>query len=632
MAQALAATKTPVEPISVLDALLWAPVDFRDYTSYKGSVGRAVQAGCGKAIFKLKVIGKSFERNGKIRIAVKATDGAGALVDMAVFDTEAFDEWKAIPPQSTVFVEGTPNVWNDRLQIKSPVLVPPSQQGRVVPVYRGKKGLSAQSISELVQSADRADIDAVIAYVQEITQKSEADILRGAKARAKSLADLFLDLHIPKTVSAGEAALADARRIAIKQIIDSRAADGRAPTPRSGLAVPRETLNVYVKRMPFRLSADQVRCVKEIADDLRSTNPMNRILTGDVGTGKTAVFALLAAAVQHHGGKVAILVPNQLLVDQIAGDFAAWWPEIPVQKIKSGSRISDLENNPILIGTTALIFQLGKQAQWEADFVIADEQHKQSSRIRESLLRDHSNLLEATATPIPRSAALITYGSMSISTLRECPVQKTIHTRVATAADREQVFKHIKEIVQQGSQVAVIYPRVSDEEKTKSSVEQAAAGWEKILPGRVGMLHGRMSDAEKESTIARMKARQFDLLVSSTVLEVGVSLPDLYALMVVNPDRYGVAQLHQMRGRVARKGGVGYFYMLSQGSIAPETQERLDLLVQYNDGYVLAEKDAEMRGFGDLSSDSEMQAGATKCLFNAIKLMPSDFVEVMGGI
>jgi len=157
---------------------------------------------------------------------------------------------------------------------------------------------------------------------------------------------------------------------------------------------------------------------------------------------------------------------------------------------------------------------------------------------------------------------------MSISTLRECPVQKKIHTKIATTSteDRERVFRHIQEIVAGGGQVAVIYPRVSDEEKAKSSVEQAAACWEKILPNRIGVLHGRMSDEEKESVITRMKARKFDVLVASTVLEVGVSLPDLYAMLVVEsgPIWGFPASSNAWPGSTKRRGRV-FLYALPDG-------------------------------------------------------------------
>lgn len=626
-----ATPQTHQTEVESMEALLWVPAGYKDYTKFKPSVRAALANGCPKGLFQVKILSKKFENQGRVRIAVKAQDARGEHVDMAIFDSGSFDLWKMIPPGRAVFVEGTPETWNDRLQLKNASLVPKHLHGRIVPVYRGRKGLTAQVIADTIEALLPAKLNEVLNHIQSTIRESEKRILTGAKAKAPSLARMLLDMHAPVTIEAGMEALNDARRIAVYQIVRTGAQAGhRQANQRSRISIDREHLNVLAATLPFKLTRDQIGSIKEIIADLDSDIPMRRILTGDVGTGKTATFALAAAAARNRGAKVAVLVPNQLLVDQIAGDIAGWWPDIPVRKIKSGERLGDLSDNPVLVGTTALIFQVARQGQWKADLVIADEQHKQSTKIREALLQEHSNLLEATATPIPRTSALIAYGGMDISVLRECPVKKTIRTHVVDTEQRASVFNHIKEIVLSGSQVAVIYPKVSDEEKAKSSVEQAAAQWEKILPGRIGVLHGRMSDAEKEEVITGMKSRKFDVLISSTVIEVGVTLPDLKALMVVNPDRYGVAQLHQMRGRVARKGGEGFFFLYCQEDISPETSTRLDLLVQHADGFTLAEKDAEMRGFGDLSSDSDAQAGVTKTVFNAIKLMPVDFVEVAG--
>lgn len=621
----------PPSKAEILEAMLWVPSDFKDYTHYKQSVGKALMSGVTKAVFKLTIQSKRFENGERTRINIKAKDAAGSSVDMAIFDSAAFEAWKGIPINKEVFVEAVPSDWNGNLQLKNPVLITSDQQGKVVPVYKGRKGLTAQDIAWRISMASQADLEAAVKHMEAVGGLPQADLLKLGGCQSKSLTQLLFSMHAPRTVAEAEAAVLEARQLAARHIIYASAkSNARPDDPKSVITIDSAVLNKLSAGLPFKLSAEQIQAVKQVVADLALPKPMNRILTGDVGTGKTAVFALIAAACQGAGKRVAILVPNQLLVRQIAEDCARWWPDIPVQQITSGDKIQNIEQNPILIGTTALIFQVRKNRNWQADLIVCDEQHKQSTRIREALLHEHTNLLEATATPIPRSAALVAYSGMGVSVLRQCPVKKTIHSRIASPADRESLLRHIAQLVGDGGQVAIIYPRVSDEANQRGSVEQAAQSWEKLLPNRVGVLHGRMSDDEKAAVITRMKQREIDCLVSSTVIEVGVQLPDLVCLVVVSPDRYGVAQLHQMRGRVARMGGEGFFYMLNQAAPSAETLERLGLLVAHQDGFTLAEKDAELRGYGDISSGSDQQSGATRGIFESIRLMPADFQHVAG--
>lgn len=613
----------------ILDALLWVPVSFKDFTRYKTSVGRALAQGVAKAVFKLTIKGRKFESGERPRMHINAIDGIGQPVDLAIFDSDSFTLWKEIPVGSEVFVEAIPSDWHGNLQLKSPVLIPKDQQGRVVPVYKGRKGLTGQEIAYRISLASQAEIAAAVRRIEAAAGCVEAELIALAKVPLRSLAQLLLAMHAPRSVAEGETAILHARTLAARQIVHASAqSNARPDTPASVIELSRQKLNEFALRLPFKVSQEQIQAVKDIAADLAGPRPMNRILTGDVGTGKTAVFSIVAAVCQDEGRHVAILVPNQLLVDQIAAEFNAWWPEVPVLKLKTGDKIESLKNNPILIGTTALIFQVRKNKDWQADLIVVDEQHKQSTRIREALLQEHTNLLEATATPIPRSTALVAYSGMGVSVLRQSPIPKTIHTHLAGPGDREPLMRHLKQLVDAGGQVAVIYPRVSNAENQTSSVEQAAQMWERLLPQRVGVLHGRMTNEEKEATLAAMKARKFSCLIASTVVEVGVEIPDLVCLVVVAPDRYGVAQLHQMRGRVARKGGEGFFYMLAQAELADDARERLELLLKHNDGFTLAEKDAELRGFGDFSSGSDQQSGATRGIFESIRLMPADFQAV----
>lgn len=257
--------------------------------------------------------------------------------------------------------------------------------------------------------------------------------------------------------------------------------------------------------------------------------------------------------------------------------------------------------------------------------LVVDEQQKFSVSQKQAVVEACTNLLEVTATAIPRTTALVTHGGMNISILRDCPVSKNIQTRIVSATDAERLFAHTVKVLATGAQVAVVYPLVDDPEQEKRSVIAAYEMWSRRFPGRVGMVYGAMKEAEKNEVIRKLKDKELSVLVSSTVIEIGVTIPELKSLVVVNADRYGVSTLHQLRGRVARRGGTGYFFIYLPDKVKPEILARLQLLEQFKDGFSLAEHDAELRGYGDLTKEGDRQHGSSRSsLFVGIELAPSD--------
>lgn len=236
-----------------------------------------------------------------------------------------------------------------------------------------------------------------------------------------------------------------------------------------------------------------------------------------------------------------------------------------------------------------------------------------------------SNYLQATATPIPRTTALITHGAMDVSVLKEMPVVKNITTHIVTAGERKRLFDHTRKVLASGGQIAIVYPIVNDDEQEKKSVVAAAVEWEKQFPGLVGMVHGQMKEAEKVAAVNGLKSGNQKIAVVSSVIEIGLTLPSLRSLIVVHAERYGTSTLHQLRGRVARLGGNGYFFLFLPETVAPETMQRLQLLVDHSDGFTLSEKDAELRGYGDLFEDAERQSGNSRStIFRCVDLTPSE--------
>jgi ATP-dependent DNA helicase RecG len=269
-----------------------------------------------------------------------------------------------------------------------------------------------------------------------------------------------------------------------------------------------------------------------------------------------------------------------------------------------------------------------KRAQKRFHLVVTDEQHKFSTQQKAALASTFTNTLEATATAIPRSLALVAYGDMDVSVLRECPVQKCIDTKIVNADEEQKVTQFVRRIVGDGGQVAVIYPLVdkgagaevagdSDSPATaRQGVMDGFEAWNARFPGRVGVLHGKQSSDEKAAVIEAMKAKKIDVLVSTLVLEVGVTLPSLKALLVTSPECFGLAQLHQLRGRVARHGGQGWMVVLARSDLTEESMERLRTLRACNDGFQLAEHDMNIRGFGDVSMYGSAQVGGHRVLFH----------------
>ena len=379
----------------------------------------------------------------------------------------------------------------------------------------------------------------------------------------------------------------------------------------------------------FALTADQKQALNEIVADLRAPRPMRRLLTGDVGCGKSICFQILAVACQRIGRRAVILALGQLMLEQMLAEFERFFPGTPVAAVSAGRKPgrAALAANPILVGTTALLTWCRKHEHL-ADLLVVDEQHRHSREIREALLAPHTNLLKASATPIPRSLALVTHGGMDVSTLKQSPVAKRIETRIVLGTEERRLVDFVRRALDAGWRLAVVYGRVNeDDEGELRSVQKELAGWEKRFPGKVGVVHGRLSERKKEAVIRRMREGTISLLVASTVIELGLTLPSLRALVVVNAERFGLATLHQLRGRVAREGGPGKFLMFLPKDVGEDARQRLEALVATGDGFALAEMDMQARGFGDLSSESEAQTGRHEGLFYGLTVTPADLEQ-----
>lgn len=562
-----------------------------------------------------------YERSGNVtdqwkkayRLNMRVVDGRGDGVWITIFG--AVWNWQGFVEGDEVHLYGDIITWNGRRQMTNPVFVPEKDRGRIVPVYAGRPGqVSASAIADGVQTAlPHANIASCI--LLEYAGIHESDFSR--IAGMKDPVSLLRTLHVPLSLHEALAAQTAARRLTVAAVIHrAQRRKLRVPVPNSAIAIDRGIIDSLVQRLPFSLTKDQVKAIADIVSDLRSPFPMSRLLSGDVGTGKTLCFLLPAIAASMANAAVAIVVPNQLLARQIADEIRQYFPEVEVCEVLSGDKIG----KGIVIGTTAVL-TAAKKTDACFDFVVTDEEHRFSVGQKQALAEAYTNVLHATATAIPRTLALVQFGGVDLSILKECPVTKDIKTLVVDANDSGRLFAFLQRSMEAGGQAAVVYPITDEtEEDAGLAVANAYARFEAMRPGRVGLLHGKLTSEDKLQVIERMKQGELDLLVCTTVIEVGLTLPSLRVVVVVKPDHFGVSQLHQLRGRVARQGGEGFFFLYLTHDVDTTVKARLTTLTECQDGFTLAERDADARGYGDLDAGAEDQSGSSRLLFWGVTL------------
>jgi ATP-dependent DNA helicase RecG len=378
-----------------------------------------------------------------------------------------------------------------------------------------------------------------------------------------------------------------------------------------------EWLDGQVSRLPYELTGAQVKALADVRADLASGHPMNRLIQGDVGSGKTVVAALGAGMVVQHSAQVAIMAPTSILAEQHFKTFTELMaggggvladghirlmigatPEAEKKEIRAG-----LANNEIkvVVGTHALLEDpVGFD---NLQLAVIDEQHRfgveQRARLRAK--GENPHLLVMTATPIPRSLALTIYGDLDLTVIDEKPPgREPVDTYVLYPRERERAYSLIRKEVEAGKQAFIIFPLVeeSDKSEAKAAVEEHERLQKEVFPNlRLSLLHGRLKADEKEEIMAGFRDQQSDVLVSTTVVEVGVDIPNATVMMIEGANRFGLAQLHQLRGRVGRGGDQAYCLLLPETENSGEN-ERLAAMTETNDGFILAERDLEHRGPG----------------------------------
>lgn len=489
-------------------------------------------------------------------------------------------------------------------------------RGEMIPVYRASKDLTTRKIASVVKK----NLPALLASAEE-------DPLPVGVARAREFLPLeqsYRDAHAPGDP---EDAARARRRFVFSEFYvlaasaHLRRAEREREADAQALIVPPGLLDEFESALPFPLTAAQRRVVAELWDDMTRTIPMNRLLQGDVGSGKTLVAAAAIVLAARNGVQSAIMAPTEILASQHAAKLAPLLVpfRITVEAVFGSqgqrSRASALDRIAsgeavLAIGTHALLTET-------VDFrrlglVAIDEQHRfgveQRARLRAKGGSPHT--LHMTATPIPRTLAQSVYADLDLSIIDELPPGRTpIQTYAVRTSRLPAVYEFLRSNVERGHQAYVVAPAIDEESELTSVVAEAERLKQDVFPElRVGLLHGRMAPRDKDDVMGRFSRAEIDVLVSTTVVEVGVDVPNASVMVVLDAQRYGLAQLHQLRGRVGR-GAAKSFCILIYPDDARET-ERLAILTKSSDGFFIAEEDLRIRGPGEFAGTA--QSGAAE--------------------
>jgi len=622
---------------NVLELLTTYPRRYVDRTN-EAHVAEIVEGVETLVLVKVRNVRRVPLRTRRSMVTATVFDDTGSLG--LTFFNQPWRE-RQLKTDAEIAVFGKPEIYRGKLQMTNPVVdIIGDKTGRIVPIYpqSEKVNLSTWEIAGWVRNA-----------LERAAPRTIGDPLPSEIRERLAMLDrhsAFNTIHFPESIVEKERArqrLAFDELLRVQLVLVER--KRRFERENIGIRhqVDGEMQKRFIAALPFPLTGAQKRVIAEINADLAKPIPMHRLLQGDVGSGKTvvAVTAMLAAVQGNHQG--ALMAPTEVLAEQHYAGIQRLLHDLKVpddgnlfgeRQLRvelltgrvTGERrrevLGDLANGrvDIVIGTHALI-QEGVEFK-SLGVVVIDEQHRfgveQRAALRgkgEGAAKTTPDVLVMTATPIPRTAALTQYGDLEVSVLDELPPGRTpIETVAATAPlEIENMWSQVRRAIADGQQAYVVCPMIEESEKLE--VAAAEEIYELLRKGelakhKVGLLHGRMTSNEKDEVMGKFRSRKFDVLVSTTVIEVGVDVPNATCMVILDADRFGIAQLHQLRGRVGRGSIASRCWLVRQNEHVGA--ERIDALVKSTDGFYLAEVDLELRGEGTLMSTDQKGASDLK--------------------
>lgn len=518
---------------------------------------------------------------------------------------------KVLAAGQEVILHGKPKESQGRLVIDHPDFEvikedsgPSIHLERIVPIYRNISGIPQRRLREIQYQTLECTDPASLAPPFDVDP-------------TYPIADAYREVHFPDALEQSDAAR---RRFALGEFFavqlqvvwrraQHHARDGRVQGKKTAL------LTEFHDRLPFELTAAQKRSIKEVIGDMRLPHPMNRLLQGDVGSGKTFVAMAAMLMAVDSGAQAALMAPTQILAEQHYLTFQKWLEPLGIRvALRTADRHEEthlgLEGEPqILIGTHALLFDEALFS--DLGLIVIDEQHKFGVLQRGRLIEQGTtpDVLVMTATPIPRTLTMTIYGDLDVSILDERPAGRgKMVTALRMKPKQTDLNRFVKEQLEAGRQAYLVYPLVEESESLKiQSATEAVEKWRKRLSKyEVGLLHGKLTPEEKEDIMRRFREHEIDALVATSVIEVGVDVPNANLMIIHHAERFGLAQLHQLRGRIGRGEHTSYCILISDGKTEGAI-DKLAVMEKTSDGFQIAEEDLRLRGPGDVLGT--MQSG-----------------------
>lgn len=611
---------------------LWLPIRYIDLSKIESP---RITDGK-RRLFRLKLLTKRLDISQSPRKLKLSFDLDGASIYANVMGPE-IGNWESLPTGELICFEGVSTQLGDSFYIKGIELVD-ENIGAIIPVYKGKHKYKSGEIRRAIAELSFSELEYVSSQIYvslfgnaKVDQAWERGIIRVIRA-----------VHFPSCMAEAEFGLKKIKDLSVRYLVEKAQETTRTTATYSSVSIDDEYLNSLTGRLKFELTGCQRKAIGEIKHGLINKQRMLRLLNGDVGTGKTETYLLPCIAAFMAGAKLGIMVPNEILARATVEKIRAIEPRANV-KLVTGNDDDGMYHGNILVGTTAMVHR-AKKYRLKFDIAVIDEEQKFSVEQKSALVQDNTNVIYSTATCIPRTGALLQYGNVDISILRECPVEKRIISKIIGEFEYRKFFNYLKKFIDAGKQVGVVFVQLDKDGKGKKgsddteaerpkrgkkarALDEHISAFQAEFGDDLAILHGRLKTDEKVKVIDGMMSGKFKVLICSSIIETGITLPDLFSLSVFEADHLGLSQLHQLRGRVARAGGVGDFNMIPSENCSEQGMSKLLVIRGETDGFVVAEKDLELRGFGDLSLDSESQTGESNGLFYCLPIMPKDVSE-----
>lgn len=587
---------------TVYDLLNHYPRGYLDFTS-PVSISQAAANSFENSAVKGKIVKKLPEARIKKGLSIYKAVFTDDVNDLTIVIYNSEFAFKQLEPYKEYILYGKITGNLVRYEMTNPLIVPAEAPDRIQPVYSLTEGLTQPLLRKTMHAA-------LESFGGEIYEPMPKSIMQEYSLCSYNFA--LENIHFPKdSHSCGIAK----HRLVFDELFILQLGMyvlKKRSQSRTGCVMKNIQIDDFYNSLPFELTKGQQDAVNDCVQDMCKGSPMNRLVQGDVGSGKTAVAAGAAFFAYKNGFQTALMAPTEILAVQhyetLSGFLEPLGVKIalltgsltPKQKTNLKQQIANGEYN-VVVGTHALVQQTTEF--YKLGLVITDEQHRFGVEQRAALAKKGQNphKLVMSATPIPRTLALMIYGDLNISILRELPEgRQPVETYAVTGKLRERAFGFVKDRLDEGRQAYIVCPMIDESEMDLQDVKSYAR---KLQEGsfkdyKIGLLHGKLSPAEKEQVMNEFKEHKTDLLVSTTVIEVGVDVPNSAVMVIENADRFGLSQLHQLRGRVGR-GRYKSYCILITDNVSEESRKRLKILSKIHDGFKISEEDLKLRGPGD---------------------------------